>query len=162
MIYKGFSLLELIITTVVLSILITVLFQSYSYISTTAIRLQTVATLQKEMLQVIQVLQNDVDNGSIVWSLTGKVVWDETLEVITQSWSRISYYRQCDTQQKCGIIRDTGDRVLLTDPEKISVTTFSIGHISQASAQWFWLRSSFAYSKNLRISQQFQTFFSNR
>jgi hypothetical protein len=48
-----------------MSLLIGVLFQSYGYISHTAINLQSSSALQKELLYVIQALQNDIDGGTI-------------------------------------------------------------------------------------------------
>jgi hypothetical protein len=41
--------------------------------------------------------------------------------------------------------------VLLTDPEKVHVSIFNIGHLTSNKAKGFWFRSHFAYSKNASL-----------
>ncbi len=147
-----------------LSILIGVLFQSYGYISTTAINLQAHTSIQKELLYVMQSLQNDLDTTTILSQPTsGDLRRNKTIQLQQQSGSIITYFNQCDTQQRCWIVRkEDWSLILLTDPEKVNVGFFEVANLVSWKAKWFRLHMNLLYSKNKTITQNIQTFFTSK
>lgn len=160
---SGFTLIELVITTTILSILIGVLFQSYAYISTIAITLQTTSMIQKEILFVVQSIQNDVDHGSIQVDTSWWLQWTNHFAIQPGTGEIISYSQQCDQQNKCAIVRKQGGVVtILTNSENIDVPVFMIWILGESEAKGFRLRSRFTFSRNMNLGQDIQTFFTTR
>jgi len=62
---KGFTLVELVITTVIIGMLIGLLFQIFVLIARIAVKVEHERAVHNEIIYVMQTIQNLIDQGNI-------------------------------------------------------------------------------------------------
>lgn len=188
-VFAWFTLVEVVVTTMIIAFLIGVLFSIFNTISRLSVKIQLERWIHNELIFFMQTIQNIVDEGDYeltwydldsLWSTYG--FSDELL----LSWSDFTYkvLRTCNgSGSVCSLSLEKFDPFLLrtdyfqlTDPNRVNIDTFYIKIIPYGSQsvfsniqhQWFWLFievSTPLYDPDawwFRVSQRVETFFNIR
>jgi len=179
---KAFSLIELVITMVILSLLIGVLFQIFIMISHISVKIQHERWLHDETIYVIQTIQNIIDQGDTVFDgdpeQREEAFWysrslNLSWSTLTYTFSRNEVDETLELELSDGIISET---YILTNNNRVLVKDFYIKRVpfrSQATYEnqmheWFWLFVDLeipSYSADkwrFRVDRDIQTFFNIR
>jgi hypothetical protein len=187
---KWFTLVETVITVVIMSILIWVVFEIYVVIGRMAVFIQWQKELHNELIYVVQTLQNLVDDQNILLvyddSLTEIWWFSETLRLEDDD-DTIFLSTVCDSDELCAIEmlrrdKDTAieESLLLTNTWSIHVSQFYIKALPLENQsdpttsfedtlhEWFWLflDAQVPYFKQdsrwFRVRQDLQIFYTMR
>ena len=133
---KAFTLIELVIVIVILSLLIWVLFQIFIMISHIAVRIQHERGLHDEVIYVVQTIQNIIDQWDTEFNgeaFSGNLWYTTSLNLI---WTNYTYslFRDPDDETLEIIIWDawwwwTTRTYSLTNPNRLRVKEFYIKRI---------------------------------
>lgn len=186
-----FTLIETILTIIILSILITVIFQIFVVIWRIAIYIQQQKQIQNEVVYVTQTIQNLVDNESVVltWYDSTPLSWangyDATLK-LTDNTTRWDFSRACDGEY-CYINMSTQPvdftpgvdevtNVPITSEANASISNFVVKILpfepedwyEETMHDWFWMfidaRSPLYNTdkRRYRVDYKWQLFFNPR
>jgi len=134
-----FTIIELLISIVIIGILTTVLFRAYNSISETTFRVQQEKNIQQEMIWIAQTLQNISDNNSIDFDSYIESIPTDSLFLsgkdgkikITSQWNcvfdipEITWFNQEQKDNPCQLI------IMNQDWSIIPITTSSESLISK-------------------------------
>jgi len=152
--FRSFTLLETIITIVIMSILIWVIFQVYVMVGRIAVFVQGQKWIHDEMIYVIQTMQNLVDSQStVLWwfdSLTDELKnwFDERLVLSDDTFTYI-FTKVCTTTwfiEECVLqlekddddVFTTNEIIPMTDPDALYLNNFYIRKLPYLAAGWWW------------------------
>jgi len=139
---KAFTLIEMLIVLVLVGILSTLLFQTYTTITQIALKIENEKTMQTETLFALQTIQNLADRNSIdyeyyITSSSKNTLIDTKGRTTILALSgqdgktRISNTGECmstiwwtgSRQPNCGLmLRKNNEELLLIDPDRITIS----------------------------------------
>lgn len=153
---KWFTLVELVITTVIMWLLIWLLFEIFTLIARIAVKVEHERSVHNEIIYVMQTIQNLIDQGNIEfgdyvgwWDYDTRYGIYESLrlqDTSTLSWSTFTYQinRNCVSTWSVenylclttNALSSTGNVTLnLTDDERVIVTNFYIKVIQSSDSE---------------------------
>jgi Tfp pilus assembly protein PilE len=115
---KWFTLIELLITIVIIWLLFVVLFRAYTTISQVTFRVQQEKNIQQEMIRITQTIQNIADTHSIDFNSYLEITTQDSLYlswelgriIITSTWrckedtTQITWFTEEDREDPCRLI----------------------------------------------------------
>ncbi len=188
---KGaFTLIEILISTVILGILFSIIFSTYTQVSNLLLKIENERNLSNEILFLSQNVQNLADSHSIDFSKyssnLGSSEWYTDTLYFTWDYS-VSIYLTWDYWADISDIRDSNswvemernwELIALTDPNKSYVRNMNFKILPFESIrwldfddiynEWFWMNIEVYnanYSKDiwpLDLNYNYQTFYNIR
>ena len=187
---KWFTLIETIITVLIMSILIWIVFEIYVVIGRMAVFIQWQKELHNELIYIVQTIQNLVDNQDVLLvyesSLAERWGFSEELR-LEDTDDEIFIDSVCDSEDLCALSMrrqdksdSTIEQILLTNTWSIHVNQFYIKALPLADQslpqtsfeetlhEWFWLflEAEVPYFDDskwwFRVRQDVQIFFTMR
>lgn len=175
---KAFTLVELTITMIILSLLVGIIFQVFIVISHMAVKVQNEKLLHNELIYVMQTIQNIVDSWDMELYWYSDEAWS-VKETLNLSWSTKKYTIELNNDILELISYDAlgfTTTYALTDSSKITVKQFYVKvfphqegvGIEQIVHDGFWLFLDVetprydATKRRYRVKRKMQTFFNIR
>lgn len=152
---KAFTLAELIVSIIIMSILVVIIFRIYIDINNISVRVENEKILNNEMLYLMQVLQNVADSNDINFSYYNSWSYDliehhwivDNLNMIWEDWE-IKIYLKWDCidsvddikENECWVeMEKNWESFAVTDKDKIYVRKLYYKIIPYEDINDYWL-----------------------
>lgn len=183
---KAFTLLEVLVSLVIISLLVGVIFGIYTNILKLSVRIEQEKNLNNELLFASQTIQNLVDNYDLdlgAYFGTGKFVpvdqgYADVLVLRTADRQiKLSKVGECGQWSGCYLGLDNGSGAIkqLTNPYKVSVPVikfrvipYEFGDVDVIYQKGFWVYGKMTSARynsgkyELNVAQDIQLFFNIR
>jgi prepilin-type N-terminal cleavage/methylation domain-containing protein len=183
---KGFTLIEVLISLVIISLLVGVMFGIYTSILRLSVRIEQEKNLNNELLFASQTIQNLVDNYDLDldYYFTGNtrndidpLGYSDTLALSSPDKKvMLKKVGECGQWSWCFLALMDGEAIKqLTNPFKVSVPLlqfriipYQFGSVDSIQQKWFWIYGKMTSSRyntgkyELNVAQDIQLFFNIR
>lgn len=183
---KAFTLIEVLISLVIISLLVGIMFGIYTSILKLSVRIEQEKNLNNELLFASQTIQNAVDNYDLDlwyyfsggWNNVIDDKWYTDTLVLSNKDKTIQLSKkwECGTESGCYLaLLDGWISKQLTNPYKVSVPAlkfrilpYQFGSVDTIYQKWFWVYGKITSSRyntgkyELNVAQDIQMFFNIR
>ncbi len=183
---QAFTLIEVLISLVIISVLVGIVFAMYTSIIRLSVRMEQEKNLNNELLFAVQSIQNMVDNYDL--DLWYYFTWSTRRSIDEKGYTSVLALKNADKQillrkqGECGVwtwcflaLEDNGVVKQLTNPLKVSLPTlqfrvlpYQFWSVDQIYQKWFWVYGTITSSRynsgkyELNVAQDLQLFFNIR
>lgn len=130
---QAFTLIETVLTVVIMSILIWVVFEIYVVIGRMAVFIQWQKELHNELIYIVQTLQNLVDDQNVLLvydDSLNEIGWFSEILRLEDDGDAIFMNSVCDTEWLCWIQMLKRDKLTAEEESVMLTNTWSI-HVTQ-------------------------------